>query len=62
MTQLELKGIWTAYNQFGKGIKCLLRFSKSGDKTIEDRYATHFIDVTRIDELKQKKTGSLQTT
>lgn len=54
-TELELKSSWTAYNQFGKGIKCRLRFSKSGDKTIEDRYATHFIDVKRIDELKQKK-------
>lgn len=53
--ELELKGSWTAYNQFGKGIKSRLRFSKSGEKNIEDRYATHFIDVKRIDELKQKK-------
>ena len=42
--QLDLKSSWTAYNQFGKGIKRRLRFSKSGNKTIEDRYSTHYID------------------
>lgn len=36
-TELDLKISWTRYNQFGKGIKRQLRFSKSGDKTIEDR-------------------------
>jgi hypothetical protein len=42
--ELDLKSSWTAYNQFGKGIKRRLRFSKSGNKSIEDRYATHYID------------------
>ncbi len=41
--ELDLKSSWTAYNKFGKGPKRSLRFSKSGDKTIEDRYATHYI-------------------
>ena len=53
--ELELKSSWTGYNQFGKGIKRRLRFSKSGDKTIEDRYATHYIDKNRMIELKEKK-------
>ncbi|MDO9339493.1 MAG: hypothetical protein Q7T72_03090 [Bacteroidales bacterium] len=54
-TELDLKSSWTGYNQFGKGIKRRLRFSKTGDKTIEDRYATHYIDKSRMNELKEKK-------
>ena len=53
-SELELKSSWTGYNQFGKGPKHRLRFSKSGDKTIEDRYATHYIDIDRIKELERK--------
>jgi hypothetical protein len=53
-TDLDLKNSWTAYNQFGKGRKCRLRFSKSGHSTIEERYATHYIDVKRMSELKEK--------
>ena len=54
-TELDLKSSWTGYNQFGKGIKRRLRFSKLGEKTIEDRYATHYIDKDRMIELKEKK-------
>jgi hypothetical protein len=54
-TELNLKSSWTGYNQFGKGVKRRLRFSKSGDKIIEDSYATHFIDTERIIELKKNK-------
>lgn len=54
-TELKLKSSWTGYNQFGKGVKRRLRFSKSGEKTIEDRYATHYIDKNRMIELKEKK-------
>jgi hypothetical protein len=53
--ELGLKSSWTGYNQFGKGVKRRLRFSKSGDKTIEDRYSTHYIDKERIIELKNIK-------
>jgi hypothetical protein len=53
--ELGLKSSWTGYNQFGKGVKRRLRFSKSGDKTIEDRYSTHYIDNERIIELKKIK-------
>ncbi len=54
-SDIGLESSWTGYNQFGKGIKRRLKFSKSGDKTIEDRYATHYIDKNRMIELKEKK-------
>ena len=54
-TELDLKSSWTGYNQSGKGVKRRLRFSKSGDKTIEDRYAIHYIDKNRMIELKGTK-------
>ena len=57
-TELALKNAQTTYYQFGKGAKRKLRFSKSGNKTIEDRYSTHYIDNERINELK--KTSSNQ--
>lgn len=53
--EIGLKSSWTGYNQFGKGVKRRLRFSKSGDKIIEDSYATHFIDTERIIELNKNK-------
>ena len=56
--EIGLESSWTAYNQFGKGRKRRLKFSKSGQKNIEERYATHFIDKKRINELKAIKAGS----
>ncbi|WP_339740093.1 hypothetical protein [uncultured Sunxiuqinia sp.] len=53
--ELALKSSWTAYNQFGGGIKRRLRFSKSGNKSIENKYATHYIDTKRINELREMK-------
>jgi len=50
--ELNLKSSWTAY-EFGKGIKLRLRFSKSGDKKIEDNYSTHYVDVERVVELRE---------
>jgi hypothetical protein len=52
---IGLESSWTGYNQFGKGIKRRLRFSKSGKKNIEDGYATHYLDKKRINELKTEK-------
>ena len=49
--ELGLKSSWTGYNQYGKGVERRLRFSKSGAKIIEDRYATHYINTERIKEL-----------
>jgi hypothetical protein len=54
MAELFQTTSWTGYNQFGKGVKRRLRFSKSGDKAIEDRNATHYIDNKRLNELKVK--------
>ena len=34
---------WTGYNSWGKGKKIKLRFSKSGEESIERTYATHFL-------------------
>ena len=53
---------WTGYNKWGKGPKKRLIFSRSQDPTIENLYATHFLDKKRIHELnmeKQKKSSSL---
>lgn len=58
--ELDLKASWTAHNQYGKGANRRLRFSKSGDQTIEDRYATHYVDKNRIIELKGKKTTVIE--
>jgi len=33
----------TVYHQWGQGTNRLLRFSKSGNKDIEDAYATHYV-------------------
>ena len=54
-SDIGLESSWTGYNQFGKGLKKRLRFSKSGNKNIEDGYATHYIDKKRIKELKLEK-------
>jgi hypothetical protein len=47
-----LKPSWTYYHQWGKHRDRKLRFSKSGDEAIERSYATHFVDVNRIGQLK----------
>ena len=52
---LKLDKSRTGYNQYGKGVNRRLRFSKSGNKIIEDTYATHYIDKERINELKTNK-------
>lgn len=44
--ELELKESYTAYMKWGnKGPKQKLRFSKSGDATIEKHYSTHYVKV-----------------
>lgn len=51
----HLKPSWTGYNKYGKGPKTRLIFSKSGIKSIERAYATHYVDVQRVKELKHQK-------
>ena len=53
--ELKLKASWTAYNKYGKGKKERLIFSKSKKQDIEDEYATHYIDINKIKEIKQTK-------
>jgi len=53
--ELKLESSWTGYNKFGKGQNKKLIFSKSGDKKIEDAYATHYVDKKRINEIKENK-------
>lgn len=52
--QNALKPSWTYYHQWGKYHDRKLRFSKSGDETIEHDYATHFVNVKRIGQLKNQ--------
>lgn len=47
----ELKPSYTAYMSWGKGKKEKLRFSKTGNETIEKNYATHYVSPA----LKKKK-------
>ena len=54
-TDLKLDKSWTGYNQYCKGKKRRLKFSKSGNINIEEAYATHYIDKNRIKELKLEK-------
>jgi hypothetical protein len=49
----KLKPSWTFYHQYGNNRKNKLRFSKSGDEKIETAYATHYVDVQRISQLKE---------
>lgn len=50
----NLKASWTCYHQWGKNKEHKLRFSKSNNENIERNYATHFVDVNAIEELKHK--------
>ena len=53
--ELKLDRSWTGYNQHGKNKQQRLTFSKSGQKNIEETYATHYIDKKRLDEIKINK-------
>lgn len=50
---MNLKSSPTVYHKWGKGVKNKLIFSKSGNENIERSYATHYLDVKRINELKR---------
>lgn len=51
--ELELCPSYTGYSRYGKGIPQKLRFSKSGDKQIEDNYSTHYIDKEYFKEIRK---------
>ena len=57
--QNQLRPSWTAYNQWGvKGGKIRLRFSKSGDSSIEEGYATHYVAKTCLQSTAGNITGT----
>jgi hypothetical protein len=43
----KLKPSWTAYMSWGKGARVPLRFTKSGNETIERAWATHYLPIGR---------------
>ena len=49
-----LKASWTGYNSWGKGKKIRLRFSKTGNESIERAYATHFVPKKKKQEPDEK--------
>ncbi|WP_320054802.1 hypothetical protein [uncultured Acetobacteroides sp.] len=55
--ELNLESSWTEYNQTGKRLSRRLRFSKSGNKAIEEQYATHYVDKKRMEELKENRSS-----
>lgn len=52
--ELKLSPSFTGYSRFGKGIPQQLRFSKSGNKQIEDNYSTHYVDKEYFKEKTKK--------
>jgi hypothetical protein len=40
---LNLKPSWTAYLRTGRGPRQSLRFTKTGDRRLEEAYGTHFV-------------------
>ena len=52
---------WGTKKKNGQGRKPVipLRFSKSGAPEIEQRYATHFVDLKRTSQLKEEKAAKL---
>jgi len=51
----SLKPSWTEYRQWGKGKHTRLRFSKSGDKRVEELYATHYVSQAKAEEAKKRR-------
>lgn len=57
----NLKPSWTHYHQWGKHKDRKLQFSKSNDEKIEYNYATHYIDVEILEQLKRPlSTGPME--
>jgi hypothetical protein len=51
----DMKASWTDYRSRGKGGNIRLRFSKSGDETMERLYATHYVGRAKVDEAVRRK-------
>ena len=52
---------WGTKKKNGQGRKPVipLRFSKSGNPEIEQRYATHYVDLKRTSQLKEERAAKL---
>jgi len=44
---IGIRPSWTAYMSWGKGAKVRLQFSRSGEATIEEAYASHWVPDSR---------------
>ena len=53
---------WGTKKKNGQGRKPVipLRFSKSGNPEIERRYATHYVDIKRTDQLKAERAAKVE--
>jgi len=64
---LDLKPSPTVYKRWTKGSRPLLRFSKTGDRNIEDAYARHFVSprkgsfVAGVNDVLVESTGTHMT-
>ena len=54
---------WGMKKKDGQGHKPVvrLRFSKSGDETVERWYSTHFVDKKRLAEIKEQRKAAFST-
>ena len=50
--ELKLKPSFTSYKSSGEGQRKRLIFTRTALQNIEEAYATHFVDVKRVTELK----------
>ena len=48
---LDLKPALTVYKRWTKGSRPLLRFSKTGDRNIEEAYARHFVSPHKVSDI-----------
>ncbi len=60
--ELKLKPSFTLYKKYGKGIKPTLIFSKTRLPHIEETYATHYVNLKRINEMKMNKAAAKNST
>jgi hypothetical protein len=50
---LDLKPSLTVYKRWTKGSRPLLRFSKTGDRNIEEAYARHFVSPREVSDISR---------
>lgn len=58
---LDLKPAPSVYKRWTRGPRTLLRFSKTGDRAVEDAYARHFLSPGNPDGMVRKRSGQVAT-